>query len=125
MEKLVLETVQYSKLTHIDEIEPINERDFEVLNEIKSILVKHNYTDRFGVTLIHKHFDLAEDEVLMETTDEEARVSIINVQKSSGTEMNTIETTWKFALDIRAETICVLKCHYFLGHKRKHVKVGV
>jgi hypothetical protein len=124
MEKLVLETIQHSKLTDIDEIEPINDLDYEVLEEIKSVFVKHKYVNRFGIILLHKHFDIAEDEVLMETTNEEERISTVKVEKALNSEQNTIGTMWKFGNDIIAATKCVVRCHYFLGHKRKHVKEG-
>ncbi|MCB0448176.1 MAG: hypothetical protein KDD03_11840 [Gelidibacter sp.] len=126
MKKLVLEAVQHSKLYDIDEVEPINDKDHEVLEEIRNILVKHQYTERFGITLLHKHFDIADDEILMETTDEVARTSVVQAQKKDGQEkINSIETMWKFSDDIMADTVCKQVCHYFLGHKSRHKRVGV
>ena len=125
MGKLVLETVQHSKLYDIDDVEPISDKDYEVLEEIRKILAKHEYTNRFGVTLLHKHFDISDDEVLMETTDEVARTSVVKAQKADGSEkINSIETMWKFGNDVEAVTKCVQVCHYFLGHKLRHKKVG-
>jgi len=124
MNQLTLETIQHSKLPDINSVEPISDKDYQVLEEVKSVLVKHNYTNRFGLVLLHKHFDIAEDEILMETTDEYERISTVKAVKSTGNESDTIETMWKFKPDIDAVTVCVLKCQYFLGHKRVHVKVG-
>ena len=126
MGKLVLEAIQHSKLHDIEEVEPISDKDYEVLEEIRNILAKHEYTDRFGITLLHKHFDIADDEILMETTDEKARTSIVKAQKADGSEkVNSIETMWKFGDGIKAETKCVLVCHYWMGHKQRHKRVGV
>lgn len=121
-EKLILETVQHSKLTHIDDIEQIGKKDYAVLNEIKEVLCKHNYTDRFGVTLLHKHFELKQDEILLEETDEESRIQKIYVQKKDEDNTNVIETMWKFGHNVQAATVCVQRCSYFLGHKSVHKK---
>lgn len=122
---LVLETVQHSKLPHIDDVEQIGDKDYEVLNEIKEILCKHNYTDRFGITLLHKHFELENDEILLEETDEENRTQKVYVEKKNDNDDNIIETMWKFGDDIKAETICVRRCSYFLGHKNIHKREKV
>tara|TARA_R110000823_G_C15886413_1_gene495580 strand:- start:983 stop:1357 length:375 start_codon:yes stop_codon:yes gene_type:complete len=123
MSKLNLETVQWSSLKDIDEVEPINDKDHEVLSELKEILLKHGYINRFGVTLLHRHFDIAQDEIIMENTDTEARVSVLSVEKDCGGQ-STIETMWKFADGPHAVTQCVLRCHYFLGHKQRHKREG-
>ena len=119
MENITLETVQWSKLKDIDNVDPISEKDHEVLSELRSVLMRHNYMDRFGVCLLHKHFDLEADEILMETTDTESRVSSIAVEKA-GDSTNTIETMWKFKPGGTGITKCVLRCHYWLGHKQRH-----
>lgn len=124
MGKLVLETIQHSKLLDIDDVEPINDKDYEVLDEVRAVLDKHNYTDRFGMILLHKHFELQEDEILIEDTDTANRISTVKVTKESGSSEGTIETMWKFGKGVNAVTKCVLRCSYFLGHKRVHKKEG-
>lgn len=127
MGTLTLETVQHSKLTDIDEIEPINDNDFTVLEELRAVLAKHDYTERFGVVLLHKHFDVSQDEVLMETTNDQTRTSIVKVEKASEIKKDdTIQTMWKFGRnhEIKAVTECVLVCQKFFGHNLKHKKVG-
>jgi hypothetical protein len=64
-------------LLHIKDVEPIGERDADLLSDIRVVLAKHGVLNRFGLTLLHKHYDLQRDEVLHETTDEENRVSEI------------------------------------------------
>lgn len=125
MEKIVLESIQHTRLNDIDELEPINEKDYEILDEVREILNKHNYTDRFGMILLHKHFDITENEMLIEETDEINRVSTVKVEKAKGTEKNTIETMWKFGKDVKAGTRCVLRCNYNSGHKAYHSREKV
>ncbi|MDO5970879.1 hypothetical protein Q4Q35_13785 [Flavivirga aquimarina] len=125
MKKLVLETIQHSTLKDIDDVDPICDKDHEVLEEVRQILSKHKYTDRFGLILLHKHFDIATDEMLLEETDVENKVSTVRVEKAKGTEINTIETMWKFSEDIKAGTRCVLRCNYNSGHKAYHSKEKV
>lgn len=79
MEKISLETVQYSSLMDIDEVELLGDRDHEVLTDRREVLRKHGAMDPFGVYLLHKHFDLNENEVLMESTDAFARVTTVAV----------------------------------------------
>lgn len=123
MNTLKLETVQWSSLKDIDGVEPIGEKDHEVLGELSQVLLKHGYTDRFGVCLLHRHFDISQDEIIMENTDVEARVSVLSVEKDLGGS-NSIETMWKFSNDPQAITKCVLRCHYDKGHKQRHAIEG-
>lgn len=125
MEKLVLKTIQHSTLKDIDDVEPISDKDYDVLEEVRQILSKHKYTDRFGLVLLHKHFDVAADEMLLEDTDLENRVSTVRVEKAKGSEVNTIETMWKFNENIKAGTRCVLRCNYNSGHKPYHSREKV
>lgn len=65
--------VQWSALKHIADVRPIDDSDAPCLNEIRAVLEKHGCLDRFGVALLHNHFDLADDEIMMETTDVDRR----------------------------------------------------
>ena len=123
---LVLETVQWGTLTHVDEVEPISEKDYKVLEELGAVLGKYGYHNRFGISLIHKHFEVNPGEIAMEETDEEARVSTIKVVPDSG-DANTIGTQWRFGQVPGGPTMvtkCVLRCHYDSGHKQRHRREG-
>ena len=65
--------MQWSKLKDISEVRPVDATDEPCLNDIRAVLDKHGCLDRFGVALLHSHFDIADDEILLETTDEEKR----------------------------------------------------
>lgn len=124
MEKMVLETVQWSQLPDIDDVKPLNDDDFDVLDEIGAILRKRGYEERFGVCLLHRHFDLAENEKLVETTDSDNRISTTKVGHYDGPNSNTIETMWRFPKGIESVTECETVCHYSGGHKSRHKIVG-
>lgn len=86
-------------LPDIDEVVPINASDDECLREINQVLVKHGATSRFGVNLLHSHFDMAEDEVLLEETDIATRRQILSVVKKSDVPAGAIYMDHHFDTD--------------------------
>lgn len=122
MEKIQLETVQWHTLNDIDEIKPINDDDYKVLDEIGSVLRKYGRTNRFGICLLHKHFEIEEDEILFEVTNLEDRISTIKVEKRHTNAEQTIETMWRYEDHANVVTRCVLECSYSGGHKRVHAR---
>ena len=120
MQRINLETIQWTLLRDIDDVEPVTSKDYQVLAELRSVIAKHNYFDRLGICLLHKHFDLKEGEILMERTDTETRVSTVSVELADEAEPNTIETMWKFTDGVNAVIKCVQRCNYLKGHKRRH-----
>ena len=99
----------WGEINHIDNVRPIDAEDLPCLNEIFEILKKHNCIDRFGVALLHKHFDLQEDEVLLETTDVDGREQWIRPIKESYLKENRIEaqTTLVCYSDAGLSRMCV------------------
>lgn len=124
MENIVLETLQYSTLPDIDDVSPIGEKDYEVLSEIREVMERHGYFDRFGIMLLHKHFDIGEEEMLVEHTDVTNRTLTLTVEPKTTPNERVIETQWRFKSTPKAITACELRCFYRTGHKRVHVKVG-
>lgn len=82
--------MQWSKLDHIADVRPIDDTDAECLDEIKSVLAKHNCLDRFGIALLHNHFEVSDDEIMMETTDLERREHFVRPVKRSWLEEQEI-----------------------------------
>jgi hypothetical protein len=68
-----LSPMQWSVLPDITDVSPMSMDDHAVLDAVRDVLVQHGALGRFGVHLLHKHFDMAEDEVLVEYTDVNAR----------------------------------------------------
>lgn len=120
-----LNPMKWSNLTHIDDIKPIDSSDEAILADVREVLSKHGALDRFGVFLVHKHFELELDEYVLEQTDELSRVQTLTVERGTDPDQNTIQTMWKFQNDGEtAGTKCVLRCNYNRGHKAVHSREG-
>jgi hypothetical protein len=107
---LQLNPLQWSKLPDIDLIEPISENDKACLEDIKLVLEKYDYTSRFGIALLHSHFEVAPDEVMLESCDQENRTLTLQpVHKNQLDEANIITTIWRFDSD-SAGLACWYNC---------------
>jgi hypothetical protein len=73
MNQVNLAAMQWSALNRIADVKPIGDSDAQCLEEIRQVLLKHGQTQRFGVSLLHSHFDLGADEVMLEETNVETR----------------------------------------------------
>jgi len=88
----------YRGLVHIDDAETFDpQKDQSLFDEIKSVLAKHGGLHRFGLTLLHKHFDVLEGERMVEVCDEETRTLILRpVTTPAGPNETYVETNWRF-----------------------------
>jgi hypothetical protein len=83
------------RFPNINEVQPLNENDTPVMQDIYRVLEKHNALKRFGVTLLHEHFDLADDEIMMETTNVVKREQrLVTMKRSDAEQFDSIETSW-------------------------------
>jgi hypothetical protein len=73
MSHVALNPLQWSTLEHIDDVRPIDDSDAACLEEIRLVLAKYGNMGRFGIALLHRHFKLSDDELMLETTDVEQR----------------------------------------------------
>jgi hypothetical protein len=105
-------TLQWAGLKDINDIEPLNDSDKACLAEVRDVLKRHSKMARFGVNLLHKHFDLAEDEILVEFIDSETRTLVIKPVKK--TEVGTVmETNWVLGDgESQAMLACVVSCNW-------------
>ncbi len=93
--KLILDS-EVSAPVHISEVEPRSEKDDALFEELAAVLKKHNALDRFGVTLLHRHFKIEPGEVLLETTDIPGRIQTICPVKHHEMAADPyIETSWR------------------------------
>ncbi len=113
----------------MNDVHAISEADKECLMEVAAVLQKHGALNRFGVTLLHRHFEIAEDEVLVEDCDREARTLTSRpVKESQLARFDAAETNWCFVVDPPTDqptpTIwmkCIEKC--VRGHDGSHDSV--
>jgi hypothetical protein len=73
MTQVALNPLQWSMLEHINDVRPINDSDAACLEEIRLVLAKYGNLGRLGIALLHSHFKLSDDEMMLETTDVEQR----------------------------------------------------
>ena len=120
-EQVVIMPTQWAHLPDISDVPQISEKDHKILSDLREVLQKHNATERFGVNLLHRHFDIGDDEILVEYTDEIARTQTIKVEKLSDLTIGdgVIETNWTFDREA-ASTACRGVCVYNQGHRRQH-----
>lgn len=83
-------------LPDIDDVKPICSSDEACLREIDEVLRKHRAIDRFGINLLHSHFPMAEDEVLLEETDVLNRRQTISIVKKSEVPQGAIYMDHRF-----------------------------
>lgn len=118
-----MHTIGHTAVADIDDIEPFSASDEACLGEIRSVLAKHGALDRFGVTLLHGHFHLNDDEILVEYPDPENRLLVSRVERrSSVDEGNAVQTLWRFGVDEHPR-VCTKVCSWN-ATKGKHVKTG-
>lgn len=87
----------YQGLPHIDDVAPFSDADRACLDEVRAVLDRHGMTNRFGVCLLHQHFPIRDDEVLVETCDEEERTLTLRpISKDSLPFHSVVETVWRF-----------------------------
>ena len=109
----------------IHETDARTESEAAVFLEIKGVLKKYGLETKYGLTLLHKHFDLAEDEILIEYTDVENRTLTSKPTKIGTVSSNSlIETTWALDQDV-VMGHCVNVCYTGSnGHVGQHRPAG-
>ena len=123
-EQVVLKPMQWTSIKLIEEVPPISDQDYQCLKEVRDVLARFGAIERFGVHLIHRHFDVAEDEVLVEYTDKDNRTLLSKVERRADLPQDEakIETQWCFDRD-QATVICHGYCFVDRGHTRRHQQV--
>lgn len=68
--ELVLEPLQWQS---DNDALTIEKNEIQCLAEVQQILAKYKNVGRFGVAIIHNDFPLSDDEIMLETTNQEKR----------------------------------------------------
>lgn len=108
--QLVVQPTQWSSVPHVETIDKdFTADDAACLAEVRAVLAKHGALDRFGIMLLHKHFEIADDECLLETIDTEQRT--LMVRPIPRAELgNAMQTQWRLS---QADPLqwCEVYCH--------------
>jgi hypothetical protein len=115
----------------LKDIAPLGESDRQCLEEIREVLARYERLDRFGLTLLHDHFPLEDNELLMETCDPGTRTLTILPEVIDPTEQrySVVATNWRFSAergDVIAGLVCKVGCFVDLkdNHKKTHQRVN-
>lgn len=122
MKQVNLTPTQWASFPDVNDVAPIGDDDELVLHEIREVLVRHGKVDRFGVTLVHRHFGLAEGEIIFEETDPDGRTQTMNVRSEDFLRQreNVLPTQWVFNRPGFA-VACHGYCDYQNGgHSNRH-----
>src|SRR4051812_25636345 len=120
MTKLAIAPMQWASIKDLHECEPLSDADLECMKDVRAALEKHGKLDRFAVHLIHKHFDVAEDEILVEYSEAANREQFFRVEKaSSEAATHAIPTTWTLG-NMEPMASCVCAYRVGVGHLGRH-----
>ena len=127
MTALSVAPVQWSTLKNIDDVKPLNDDDTDCLIEIRHVLKKHGMLDRFGIALLHSHFDLANDEIMLESTEEDdSRTLITKAVKQSEAGGINVGTIWMLREgEVTTMSWCRKYCrtgNVWISHRKAHNK---
>lgn len=119
-EQFVLEVMQWARTKDLEDTAPLDQTDLDCMKAIRDVLVTHDKLDRFALHLTHKHFDLADDEVLVEYSNEERREQYFKVEKvDSEIAAQSIPTTWTLErMEPTARCVCAYRPTH--GHLARH-----
>ncbi|MCQ8771678.1 hypothetical protein [Streptomyces telluris] len=82
-------------LPRFEEAEGLGPGDAEFVRDLVAVLEKHGNLNRFGLCLLHDHFPLATDEVLVETNDPGTRTLHTRVERADRTR-HVKASQWRF-----------------------------
>lgn len=120
-------------LPDIADVRPVDETDRACLEEVRAVLERHGALERFGVNLLHDHFPMDGDEVLLEVCDPEQRTLTIRPGTASSLEDGRfVGTNFQFDAQalaagepLAANLVCKVGCFVDLKdrHARTHDRV--
>lgn len=89
----------YASLQNIEGVRGYDpQKDKALFQDLRKVLEAHDAVDRFGVTLLHNHFDIESDEQMIETHDEQERTLTLkpyrNIDLKEGETLQA--TNWRF-----------------------------
>lgn len=120
MSQISIHPMQWAKVEDLHNVAPLCDKDIECMKEVREVLRRHDKLDRFALHLIHKHFDLADDEILMEYSDPSIREQYFRPEKvENEISVQAIPTTWTLR---EIEPLAACKCAYRMsqGHLGRH-----
>lgn len=95
--KMQTQAKNWNDLPNLTSVHELTEKDDSCLNELQAVLKKYELTSKFGVALLHKHFTIEDDEVLLEKNNPIKKTLESRPIKISEAENGEYATTiWRF-----------------------------
>lgn len=121
MSKVSIQPMQWRPVSDISAVAPFSSEDAACFSELRDVLIKHGSLDRFGISLIHRHFDIAPDEEMMEYTDVENRTLVVKPVKLSDIDWENITVThWRLTAGKKIATVGCVCARGSNGHMGYH-----
>jgi hypothetical protein len=121
MQAITIQAMQWKPIIDIADTEGFGSQDAACFAEIRDVLSKYGLLDKYGMSLIHRHFEIDDDECLLEKIDVDTRtLCVAPVKKSELTPGTTTTTMWKLAEGAVAATVA---CQCYVssrGHEGRH-----
>jgi hypothetical protein len=120
MSRITIAPLQWARLQDLRDLEPLDAADVACMRELRDVLARHGRLGRFALHLLHKHFELGADEVLVEYSDPATREQWLRVEaRASAALRDAIPTTWRLDAD-RPLVACVCAVRAEQGHLGRH-----
>jgi len=113
----------YHGLRDIDDTPGPSQEERSQLERLAAFMKREGMTARFGITLLHKHFEVEDDEMLVESCDPENRT--LTIQSMKKEELAKVaggykQTQWRYD-GANGNLACVLLCsNVGQGHNISH-----
>lgn len=108
--KIQIMPTHWASLRYMSDVKPLNESDAPCLEEIRRVLEKHGRLERLGVTLLHRHFEVADDEIMVEEINFGDRTLVVRPIKK-GTIGPCVETAWQLNAGDAIQTCAKQHCY--------------
>ncbi len=93
---------QWNLLPDIADTPRLGDNDRACLNAVRDVIERFGCVERFGVNLLHKHFEMESDEILVEFPNEEARELVtrpVKINLLRDDLESAYETQWHWRAD--------------------------
>jgi hypothetical protein len=95
MIELMIQPMQWASLPELHDARDLDDSDIACLADVRAVLARHGKLKRFAIHLAHRHFELHDDEILIERPDPDGRTQHVSVGRRDD-EPEARPTTWLF-----------------------------
>jgi hypothetical protein len=106
----IVRPMQWGNVPPLAEAASLSANDKACMAEIRAVLERHGCLEKFGLNLLHKPFDITDDEMLVESVDIGSRTLVTRpAPRGSISPSRVVETQWRLT-DEKASVVCNSYC---------------